>query len=197
MKNSSLYLVIPFPLFLSAHFLCALFCLPLFSHHLSSGLFFALPIKNATLFMSPLSFSLPPLLLFPSKRQKRKKGRIRGEWRPCSFSSFNGWGKWAELAPCPYTLPMLQQTPPLALSPLFFSLCPNGKRKRVPLYVHCPSFSFFISQGKEPEKRKIRTRGEMKTAPSSLCLIFAPPSPVLISLPLFFPIALPIILHSF
>ena len=154
MKNSSLYLVIPFPLFLSAHFLRALFCLPLFSHHLSSGLFFALPIKNATLFMSPLSFSLPPLLLFPSKRQKRKKGRIRGEWRPCSFSSFNGWGKWAELAPCPYTLPMLQQTPPLALSPLFFFLVPKRKTKTGSFICSLSFLLFFYFTGKRTREEE-------------------------------------------
>ena len=154
MKNSSLYLVIPFPLCVSAHFLCALFCLPLFSHHLSSGLFFALPIKNATLFMSPLSFSLPPLLLFPSKRQKRKKGRIRGEWRPCSFSSFNGWGKWAELAPCPYTLPMLQQTPPLALSPLFFP-CAQTENENGFLYMFIVlPFVFLYFTGKRTREEE-------------------------------------------
>ena len=197
MKNSSLYLVIPFPLFLSAHFLCALFCLPLFSHHLSSGLFFALPIKMQP-FLCLLSPSLSLLFsLFPSKRQKRKKGRIRGEWRPCSFSSFNGWGKWAELAPCPYTLPMLQQTPPLALSPLFFFLVPKRKTKTGSFICSLSFLLFFYFTGKRTREEKIRTRGEMKTAPSSLCLIFAPPSPVLISLPLFFSIALPIILHSF
>ena len=41
------------------HLLCALFCLSLFSIHLSSILFFALPIKYAILGISPLSFSLP------------------------------------------------------------------------------------------------------------------------------------------
>ena len=45
-------------------------------------------------------------------------------------------------------------------------------------------FALFL-KGKEPEKRKIRTIGKMKTAPSSLCLIVAPPSPVFISLALF------------
>ena len=47
------------------HLLCALFCLSLSFIHLSSILFFALPSTNAILFVSPLSFSLPSLLLFP------------------------------------------------------------------------------------------------------------------------------------
>ena len=144
MKNSSLYLVIPFPLFLSAHFLCALFCLPLFSHHLSSGLFFALPIKNATLFMSPLSFSLPPLLLFPSKRGMEALFLFLFQWM----------GEWAELAPCPYTLPMLQQTPPLALSPLFFFLVPKRKTKTGSFICSLSFLLFFYFTGKRTREEE-------------------------------------------
>ena len=99
---------------------------------------------------------------------------------------FQWMGEVGGVGPLPVHPPHASANPSSRPIASVFSLCPNGKRKRVPLYVHCPSFCFFISQGKEPEKRKIRTRGEMKTAPSSLCLIFAPPSPVLISLPLFF-----------
>ena len=137
------------------HFLCALFCLSIFSIHLSSILFFDLPIKKAILFFSPLSFSLPPLLLFPCKRQKRKKGRIRGEWREALFlssplsmdgGSGRSWLLARRPSPC-FSKPLLS---PYRLCSF---PCAQAKNENGFLYMFIVLPFVFYFKGKEPEKK--------------------------------------------
>ena len=53
---------------------------------------------------------------------------------------------------------MLQHMPPLALSPRFFSLFPNGKRKRVPfIFIVLPlGFCFKGKRTREKKDKKDR-----------------------------------------
>ena len=82
------------------HLLCALFCLSHFSIHLSSILFFALPINNAIL-LSLLSPSLSLLFSYsPLNDKSARKEEQEGNGGHAPFFS-NGWGKRAGLAPCP------------------------------------------------------------------------------------------------
>ena len=64
------------------------------------------------------------------------------------------------MAACPWPSSMLQHIPPLAVSLRFFSLFPNGKRKRVPFIFMVLSLAF---KGKRTRENKDR-RGKMKTS---------------------------------
>ena len=140
------------------HLLCVLFCLSLFSIHLSSILFFALPIKNVIVCIYPLSFSLPPLLLFPSKRQKRKKGRTRGEWRPCSFLLLFQWmRKVSRVGPLPVDPPHALANP--SSRPIASVLFLVAKLKRsgfLYMFIVLPVVFFKGKSAREEKDKKER-----------------------------------------
>ena len=115
---------------------------------------FALPVKNAILSISP-----PPFCL----TEKTQEKKTRGEWRPFSILILFQWlGKVAGLAACPWPSSMLQHIPPLALSLRFFSLFPNGNRKRVPFIFIVLALAFYVT-GKRTRENKDK-RGKMKTS---------------------------------
>ena len=141
--------VFPSPLFISLLFLSLLFLLRINPVYLSS------------------SFSLLPSL---HRQKNTRKDKNTGKWRPFSFLMLFQW-----LGKVTWPLSMLQRIPPLALSPRFFPLFPNGKESEF-LSFSLFFLWFFISKANEQERRKTRKRGKTKTS-TILSLPRAKPEP--------------------
>ena len=136
------------------HLLCALFCLSFSFINLSSILVFALPVKNQSCLFILLLLPSP----FSSPTKNTRKDKNTGKWRPFSFLMLFQW-----LGKVTWPLSMLQRIPPLALSPRFFPLFPNGKESEF-LSFSLFFLWFFISKANEQERRKTRKRGKTKTS---------------------------------
>ena len=138
-----------------SHLLCALFCLSCSFIHLSI-LAFALPVKNATLSMSP-----PPSLslLFKDKKHKKRKKAKGMEALGLSypFSMVGGWLLARGPSPC-FSICLL--------SPYLLGSFDCSQTEKESEFLSFSLFFLwvFVSKGNEQERRKRRKRGKMKTS---------------------------------
>ena len=115
--------------------------------HLSI-LVFALPVKNATLSMSPP----PSLSLFKDKKHKKRKKQR--EWRPLAFLILFQWLGVGCLPVAPL------HASAYASSRLISSvllIVPKRKKKASSFHFHCSSFGFLFQR--ETNKREERGEG--------------------------------------